>query len=407
MSITESQAAFEQRCNELTPNGSLRAALVAQGIRNHSMLAFSVGSPQVPPTEAQFDTFAQVVYGRGPTIGELSNLKRLHFESTTLSIASLKQTVANESDQQLTVKRLPIAEKRARADDQATRLSGMRLVGELEPSHSLVDLANHVLETGTLIWIAPSKCSKRDDEIQLAVKERSSTIQVENSVLKVAQVSQEVASDVGSELKLQWSFQRRGIAFDRCGLVSWAVHERWITTILGTLSRPSPPGFSSVKTEQIVRADRELFTLLAQEHRGTLKATGGGAPPLDALLTTMITDPRVTMFLLPLPSHSKSSLKSEDAGHDRKTGHDKEGDPKKKKRKVSRADKACPDDLKKFKLDYEHGRICWGFNMKDGCKGKTEKSGQKPAKCGKGYHVCANCHKPGHSVLVCRALQQS
>ena len=249
MSITESQAAFEQRCNELTPNGSLRAALVAQGIRNHSMLAFSVGSPQVPPTEAQFDTFAQVVYGRGPTIGELSNLKRLHFESTTLSIASLKQTVANESDQQLTVKRLPIAEKRARADDQATRLSGMRLVGELEPSHSLVDLANHVLETGTLIWIAPSKCSKRDDEIQLAVKERSSTIQVENSVLKVAQVSQEVASDVGSELKLQWSFQRRGIAFDRCGLVSWAVHERWITTILGTLSRPSPPGFSSVKTE--------------------------------------------------------------------------------------------------------------------------------------------------------------
>lgn len=57
----------------------------------------------------------------------------------------------------------------------------MHLVGELEPSHSLIELANHVLETGTLIWLAPSKCPKRDDEIQLSIKERSSTIQVENS----------------------------------------------------------------------------------------------------------------------------------------------------------------------------------------------------------------------------------
>lgn len=181
MSLTESRAAFEQRCNELTTDGSLRAALVAQGIHNHSMLAFSVGSPQVPPTEAQFDTFARVIFGRGPTLGELSNLKRLHFEATTLSIASLKQSETNESDQQLAVNRLPIAEKKTRADEQAARLAGMRLVGELEPSHSLIDLANHILETGTLIWIAPSKCSKRDDEIQLAVKERSSAIQVESA----------------------------------------------------------------------------------------------------------------------------------------------------------------------------------------------------------------------------------
>ena len=360
-----------------------------------------------PPTEAQFDTFAQLVYGRVPTIGELSNLKRLHFESTTLSIASLKQSVASESDQQLTVKRLPIAEKRARADEQSARLSGMHLVGELEPSHSLIDLANHVLETGTLIWIAPSKCSKRDDEIQLAVKERSSTIQIENSVLKVAPSATEVVSDVGSELKLQWSFQRRGIAFDRCGLLSWARHERWVTTMLNTLSRPSPPGFSQVKVEQLVRADRELFTLLAQEHRGSLKATGGGAPPLDALLTNMITDPRVTMFLLPVPLHNKSHGKSDDGLNDKKAGSDKGDGPKKKKRKTTRGEKSCPEELKRFKMDYEHGRICWGFNLKDGCKGKTEKAGQKPAKCAKGYHVCANCHKAGHSVVVCRALQQS
>ncbi len=115
------------------------------------MLAFAVGSPQAPPSDADLTAFAQTVYGAVPTIGQLANLKRLYFEATTLVIASLKQSVANETaDQQVTLKKLPIAEKRARAETQAGRLAGLNLVGELEPSHHLVDLANHILETGAM-----------------------------------------------------------------------------------------------------------------------------------------------------------------------------------------------------------------------------------------------------------------
>ena len=188
MSLIESTAVFEQRCDQLNPVGDIKTGLRAQGIFNFSLLAFSVGSPQSPPTEAQLDTFAARVYGTAPTIGQLANLKRLFFESTTLVIASLKQSVSSESsDQQHTVKRrLPIAEKRARAEAQATRLSGLAFEGELELSHNLVDLVNAMLESGCLTWIAPSKCSKRDDEIQVSIKQGSNTIQVENAALKVA-----------------------------------------------------------------------------------------------------------------------------------------------------------------------------------------------------------------------------
>ena len=75
--------------------------------------------------------------------------------------------------------------------DEFGGLSGTEIQGDeyFEPSNdsfSLVDLANHILETGAIIWIAPSKCSKRDDEIQVAIKERTSSIQIENSVLRVA-----------------------------------------------------------------------------------------------------------------------------------------------------------------------------------------------------------------------------
>ena len=162
MALVESIAAFEQRCDELNAGGQIKVGLRNQGINCFSLLAFSVGSPQSPPSEAELTAFAQTVYGAVPTIGQIANLKRLYFEATTLVIASLKQSVANErTDQQMNTKKLPIAEKRARAENQAGRLSGLSLVGELEPSHRVVDLANHIMETGSIIWIAPSKCSKR------------------------------------------------------------------------------------------------------------------------------------------------------------------------------------------------------------------------------------------------------
>ena len=139
MSLIESTAAFEQRCDQLNPAGDIKTGLRAQGVVNFSLLAFAVGSPQSPPTEAQLDMFATRVYGAAPPIGQLASLKRLFFESTTLVIASLTQSVRSESsDQQQTVKRLPIAEKRARAQDQAARLGGLAFEGELEPSHHLV-----------------------------------------------------------------------------------------------------------------------------------------------------------------------------------------------------------------------------------------------------------------------------
>ena len=62
--------------------------------------------------------------------------------------------------------------------------------------------------------------------------------------------------DMGSELKLQWCWQRRGVAFDRCGLMSWNVHNKWVNAMLNNLSHLPPPGFSAIKTEQLIRADK-------------------------------------------------------------------------------------------------------------------------------------------------------
>ena len=59
-------------------------------------------------------------------MGQTSMLRRLHFESTTLMIASVKQRVDGESsDRPDSVKRIPVAEKRYRLEQQEQRLAGI------------------------------------------------------------------------------------------------------------------------------------------------------------------------------------------------------------------------------------------------------------------------------------------
>jgi len=182
-------------------------------------LAFTLGKPQKAPTDEQFEELGNKVYGT-PTIGQLALLRKLRFKATTLLIASINEQVKSDSSDTTSLsKRLPAAEKQSRLEMQAKRLARLRVVGELSPRHQLLDLTNGMVETGVLAWVAPSKCSKRDDEVQASIKPGPSTLQIEQATLKVAQVRVATVADVGSELELQWALQRRGIAMDQCRLL--------------------------------------------------------------------------------------------------------------------------------------------------------------------------------------------
>ena len=90
--------------------------------------------------------------------------------------------------------------------------------------------------------------------------------------------------DTSTDLQLQWALQRRGLAFDQCTLLSHDVHETWVQQLLGQLTRDAPSGFAKVTVTQTIRADRELFTLMAQEIQGTLQPNQKGELPMDLKL---------------------------------------------------------------------------------------------------------------------------
>ena len=70
MSLIESTAAFRQRCDEITPDGTLKGALDGQAIRTHSAMAFTMGTPQMAPTEDQFTALATRVFAGPPNVGQ-------------------------------------------------------------------------------------------------------------------------------------------------------------------------------------------------------------------------------------------------------------------------------------------------------------------------------------------------
>ncbi len=100
-------------------------------------------------------------------VAALSRFRRLHFEAqtlVTLVVAHLKSQITNDpvSD---APKKLPQAEKVARLEDQKRRLTGLEIKGELQPSYAFLDLAASIADSGAIIWIPPSKCSKRASEV--------------------------------------------------------------------------------------------------------------------------------------------------------------------------------------------------------------------------------------------------
>eukprot|EP00435_Cladocopium_sp_Y103_P017720 s5862_g4.t1 len=370
MSIVDSAAAFERKCKELRGGDDLFTGLKNLGVSDFSTLAFTLGTPQKAPSDEQFAELGNKVFGV-PTIGQLALLRKLHFEATTLMVASINEQVKSDTADPTTLaKRLPAAEKQSRLETQTKRLAGLRLVGELSPSHLLLDLTNAMVETGVLSWIAPSRCAKRDDEIQANIKPATSTLQIEQSTLKVAQVPVAAPTDVGSELKLQWAFQRRGVAMDQCRLLDWSYHEDWIQWLLQTITKDVPAGFSSVKLDQIVRADKELadkelWTILAQQQTKSLKPQND-TPVLNEDFKKLTTDPRVTMYVLPLPTSTPRTTPNaqpkKTATKPTPTGHQ---DSANKRRKTTRAEKNCPEELRKYTLRLEgKGNICGSCGQK-------------------------------------------
>ena len=160
-----------------------------------------------------------------------------------LVVAQLKQRVTGDSEEGK--QKLPVVEKQSRLAEQKLRLNGIDITGELQPSYSFIDLVNNMIETSSVLWIAPSKSTSRDQEILHGAKNLPSVVQLEQHTLKLSPPDSAFEADCSSTLQLQWCLQRRALALDQVRLSSWDCQTKWINQLMTTLNTPPPPGHST------------------------------------------------------------------------------------------------------------------------------------------------------------------
>ena len=111
---------------------------------------------------------------RDTASGEAALLRRLLFESYTLTATELKRKADNnESDGP---KKLPVQEIATRFTALEKKLSPIKIESVLEPSHSLINSLAQCCDDGRLRYVEWAKCTSRTMELNNIKESRRQTL---------------------------------------------------------------------------------------------------------------------------------------------------------------------------------------------------------------------------------------
>lgn len=294
--MLDSEADFAARASAIGLQESEIAKLKAGGYTTFAKLAFATNFvPGQADDKALLVLAAEITDSDPPPGHRMPDIRRLVLESYTMAAADLHLRVDRRDED--TPRRLALAERSARYEDQCRRLSGMSLTGELEASNALIDLVHQMSEDGQLRYVRWEQCTKRDQEL-MGVKTDPVWKPDSNGVIKEVKVQETLTATYDTDLKLRFVLQRRSLAFDQARLLDFEAMEKWTQVLMEAYTTPPPDGYGKVGVEQIHRADLALFKVMMRETRNGIKVIGGVQPLAKALTEAM-------QATEPLPSSSK------------------------------------------------------------------------------------------------------
>ena len=406
-STLDSGAVFEQRATTFGLGAAQIAAFKAAGITSLAKLAFATGFHPGSADDTMFVVFVETVLGGEQTPGIMSSVRRLHFEAYTLCAAELKQRL-DQTDESAP-KRLPVAERAARRQEQKTRLVGLCLDNELDIADCLVDACVHQHDQNQLRWLPWEQCVTKEAEMSSHKKEASLRTDASGHI-RLADASTPVTTKLTTDLRARLALQRRALAYDQANLISYMVCEAWHSRMFSTMLRSPPEGFRGVTVEQLIRADQMLFSIMGNITRNNIQPAADGVKPLDAALQTAMNDAQVTFLLLPLPAGGSAHAPGSGFGK-RKASPPKDsvssssGRPSKKAKGAGKAGKTrpgntasrMPSELQGMRSKNSKGQpICYNCNL--GRRTGDVSNGR----CSRGMHQCCkpNCYE-SHPYSSC------
>ena len=300
--IVDSSAYFDAFILRVGLPASAGDRLRANGFKTLSALAYAVSQGQDQNTI--FEKFCTDILTDTATAGDRALLRRALHEAYALSIAHLRTQVDTSEEKQ--APRLPPAEREARRDRQRERLKGVDTTGFHEPSYKVLDKMNEYVESDELKYESWNFYNSRESEIR-GVKS-ADTIRVEQGLLKLTKGKEgaDVQADVHDTYLARGALKRRSLAMDMQGLASFATLEAANEYLFSRLHMPCPPNCSPPSLHSLAEADRELWRLVIDQCRTSLKVASDGRLPIDKALEAFLYDPRVAFHLFPVPSGKRA-----------------------------------------------------------------------------------------------------
>ena len=310
----DSKQVFAQRVDELGM-GELINPLKNKGWVSFGILAFVTEFvPGTSPPEIFLNEVVKPLVGDNQADIDRWKplLKRLFMEAYTLAAHDIQSR--SDGPDPDAPRKMPSAEREYRLTTLQTKLTGLVLEGELLPSHSLIDICSNMFEVGQVSYVPWEKCTKRDAEMNGAKVEKIWKPDSDGRI-RESSVSSVPSAELGSDLLLRYTLQRRGLALEVANICDFATHELWVGILFDAMINPPPPGYAKVSWNQLRRADEEMFRQIARECRSGLRWRGG-LPPFELAMKSLLFNPSIRLMLMPLPIVGAAAAASASSGRE-------------------------------------------------------------------------------------------
>ena len=305
--VTDLEANFRARAQALGLEINLVEKFVSAGINSLAKFAFSSNYVPGAGEDTPFVDAIQTVLDRDASLGELATLRRLHHEAYAMSAAELKLSV--ERCNETGLKRLTQPERAERLKKQQTRLTGLRIVGRMEPADRLVDTAVSQYEENRLAYIELSKCIKEQEILAGSSRDDKQMAVDSSGIVRLRKRESKVDADLSTDLLVRQAFMRRALAYDQANVLGYLLHDQWIERLFESRVDCPSEGYAKISQQQVVNADRRLFAKLAELTRSGIQLTSAGRP-VDLVFEDAMNHPDVLHVLQPLPSTRTSKKRA-------------------------------------------------------------------------------------------------
>ena len=401
MSLVDSNAVFESRALAIGIPQPTINALATRGWVTHATFAFAVATNPAAGDDQNFiDGVLVPILGNEGHV-DAPKLRRLFYESHTLTSADLRRKV--EANEQEAPRKLPPPEIAQRLEALQARIRPLVIQNVLEPSHQLINAIVQCVEDGRVRYIEWAKCTSRSQEVNNIREDSDLKIWKTDASGVVRAISKEpnLQATLTTELDVHNALRRRGVAYEIAQAMSFEVHEALLNFYFYELKKDPLEGFSQVTLAQVAAADRELHVRLAELTRGGLHPGPGGELPLNDHVNALLQGPELKWMLMPLPK--RQALKVAPADHtasaaagDTDTKRTRNDNNKKSKAEAARLKKLRRTPMPKQLLggvpcDESGKPFCFAFNLGTCPNGDD---------CKKGMHLCCKkgCKKK-HSFV--------